>query len=279
MRTWPALLVSGLAASDAGDGSRADLLSAFLTDYDVVAVEERSDDAWQVSFATASERGRAADGLRGIAGLDVAEADIPDEDWAARSQANLRSVQVGRIVVAPPWDVPAACETLVVIQPSMGFGTGHHATTRLCLDALQHLPLAGTTVLDAGTGSGVLAIAASLLGAASVIGVDNDPDAIAAAHENLGLNRGARVGFAVSDLRSCPTGPFDVVVANLTGGLLAAAAADLTGRTAARGRLILSGIMSSEADDVLSHYAGWTTAGRSEEDGWVCVTLERSSRG
>jgi ribosomal protein L11 methyltransferase len=155
----------------------------------------------------------------------------------------------------------------------MGFGTGHHATTRLCLAALQQLDVAGRTVIDVGTGSGVLAIAASLLGAASVSAFDDDADAIASARENVYLNARARVDLAVADLRSGSRAPCDVVLANLTGGLLIAGASELRRLTKAGGRLILSGFMSTEEIDVVRAFAPLGVEHRAEEEEWVCVTL------
>lgn len=278
MRTWPALRVSGLEAPLPGaDASAADLLYAALSDCPVAAVEEVSPDVWQVFFTTAEERQTAADAIRtAFQALSVTLADVPDEDWAARSQASLHAVRVGGVVVAPPWDVqPVTDARQIIIQPSMGFGTGHHATTRLCLQALQDLPLSGRRVVDVGTGSGVLAIAASLLGAADVVGIDDDPDAIQAASENLDLNPGAAVRFTVVDLRAFDGMNFDVVTANLTGGLLIAAADRLEHLARPGGTLILSGLMAPEADDVLARFGGCTVKGRADEDEWVSLTLER----
>jgi ribosomal protein L11 methyltransferase len=195
--------------------------------------------------------------------------DVHDEDWAARSQADLRAIQVGRIIVAPPWDVP----TTIVIQPSMGFGTGHHATTRLCLAALQEIEVAGRRVLDVGTGSAVLAIAASLRGAGEVVGIDDDADAIHAAWENLALNPGATVTLVTGDVQTVDLAAADLILANLTGGLLIAAAARLRALTAAHGRLILSGFMTHEADEVAAAFAAFTVVQRTEEDGWVCLSM------
>jgi ribosomal protein L11 methyltransferase len=272
MRTWPALEVS---ARDVGAGfSRPDLFQAALLDYDVAAIDDNVPDAWRVFFSSADERDRAH---RGIAAefpeLAFSAVDVPDEDWAARSQADLRAVSVGNIVVAPPWDVGRPMT--IVIQPSMGFGTGHHATTRLCLAALQQLELRGRSALDVGTGSGVLAIAARLLGASPVVAIDDDPDAIQAARENVDLNRGANVDVRVGDVRTASLPVFDVVLANLTGGLLIQAAGPLQDLAGPAGRVVLSGFMHHEEADVLDAFAQFAVVHRAEEEEWVCVTLQR----
>ena len=265
MKTWPAFVVAGLRGTD-----QADLLQAALTDYEIAAIDEASEDSWRVFFQTEAERTRALEALAPrFPSLTLDLLDVADEDWAARSQANLHAIQIGRIIVAPPWDVP----TTIVIQPSMGFGTGHHATTRLCLAALQRVRIAGRSVLDVGTGSGVLAIAASRLGAADVTGLDDDADAIHAAWENLALNPGATVSLIVGELRSTELVPADVILANLTGALLIASAERLRKLTNARGRLILSGFQTHEERDVVAAYSAFTVEHRGEEEGWVCVTL------
>jgi ribosomal protein L11 methyltransferase len=283
VRTWPALDARQLdagrlkaaptiaAPSDVGAGfSRPDLFEAALTDFDIAAIDETTPDAWRIYFHDAAERDRAVGSLgASFPELVLSPIDVPDEDWAARSQASLTRIAVGRIIVAPPWDVPL----VITIQPSMGFGTGHHATTRLCLAALQAAEVRGRTVLDVGTGSAVLGIAASLLGASDVTGIDDDPDAVHAAWENLALNPGASVTLIVGDLRTTDLIAADIVVANLTGGLLTAAADRLQQLTGPGGRLILSGLLKDEESGVLAAFAGRTVEHRGEEDGWTCVTL------
>lgn len=190
------------------------------------------------------------------------------------------ALEVGRLKPAPTTtDVGAGFSRpiTIVIQPSMGFGTGHHATTRLCLAALQQLDLHGRRVLDVGTGSGVLAIAASLLGATQVLGIDDDADAVQAARENLALNPGADVTFRTGDFRSAELQSSNVVVANLTGGLLIQAAGRLHDLTARSAHLILSGFMRHEEADVLAAYADFALGARAEEDEWLCVTVQRTS--
>ena len=265
LRTSPAIDVSLLQ----------DLLIAALLDFSVAAVDE---DARRVYFHTDRDRDAALAALLSqFPDLTFTAVDVADEDWAARSQASLRAIQVCGIIVAPPWDLPpeGGSHISIIIQPSMGFGTGHHATTRLCLAALQELDLRGTRVIDVGTGSGVLAIAASRLGAADVTAIDDDPDAMQAAAENVQLNAGVSVRLQTADLRAADPGGFDVVIANLTGGLLVQAAARLTELCASPGHLVLSGFMASEESDVLAAYSSLRVRARTQEDEWLCVTLGR----
>jgi ribosomal protein L11 methyltransferase len=159
----------------------------------------------------------------------------------------------------------------------MGFGTGHHQTTRLCLAALQDLELEARTVLDIGTGSGVLAIAAIALGAARAIGIDTDADALQAADENVVLNgMSERVRLRVADFRT-PAFPDlgDIVTANLTGPMLATSAQELIACTVPGGTLVLSGFVVAERDIVLGAFAEATRFAReSAEDEWAAAVLE-----
>jgi ribosomal protein L11 methyltransferase len=297
MRTWPAIIAGRLKAAptpdhattvvtspdpDVGAASRRpELFQAALIDYDVAAIDEHSDDEWRVFFHSAAERDRALGALRDqFPDLTLDATDVPDEDWAARSQASLRAIQIGGIVVAPPWDATGLQRDgsiTIVIQPSMGFGTGHHASTRLCLAALQQIDLHDKTVLDVGTGSGVLAIAARLLGARDVLAIDNDPDAIESARENVTLNPGVRIEVQAVDVKTVVLTPFDVVLANLTGGLLMQAAERLQELTTATGRVIVSGFTQTEEVGVLAAFRGFHAVDRGQEDEWMCAVLQRDA--
>ena len=251
-------------------GSDTELIHATLAGHNVAAIDEPTDDQWRIFFSSTTDRDAALVALREqFKDLRLDPLDVADENWAARSQESLRAVQIGRVIVTPPWDAPIT----IVIRPSMGFGTGHHATTRLCLAALQQISLDRCTVLDVGTGSAVLAIAASRLGAEDVTGIDEDQDAIQSAWDNLSLNPSAQVTLIVGDVRSTELVAADVVVANLTGGLLIQSAERLRKLTNAHGRLILSGFMAGEERDVLAAFGAFSVEHRGEEEGWVCVTL------
>jgi ribosomal protein L11 methyltransferase len=283
MRDWPSLI---LRFPDAGNETLSDLVSASLDASAVAAVEERSATEWLVSFRESPARDAAAADLASAwvsHGLRVESVDVSDGDWARRSQASLGAIRAGRFLIVPPWhDAPAPGDddtVQVIIEPSMGFGSGHHATTRLCLQALQSLPVGGARVLDIGTGSGILAIAAARLGAAFVLGVDNDPDALESACADASMNGiDAGLEFACLDFRAGALSPADIVLANLTGSMLATHAAAIVACAAPGGHLILSGITLVEAQIVTDAFAPRATpVWRGEEDGWVGLVLDARS--
>jgi ribosomal protein L11 methyltransferase len=275
--------------------SSSDLVLALVDDFSPSAIEQ-TDSAMRVFFASLQARDAACAELRS-AGYHATPLDVSDEDWARRSQDNLKPVTIGRITIAPPWaasptagpsdssrellgpsskpQVPKPLFT-IVIEPSMGFGTGHHATTQLCLEALQGLDLANSFVLDVGTGSGVLAIAADLLGCRRALGIDNDSDAIQSARENLALNPGAtHTSFDIVDLTATRLPIADVLTANLTGALLARSAPTLLGAVRAGGTLVLSGILETEAAAVRDAFADAQVLWRRQETEWIGLALRK----
>lgn len=291
--------VKSFSAVDIRSGE-VDLVLAIVDDFAPAAVEERHD-SMRVFFSSPAARDSARAALA-EANYSVESVDVDDEDWARRSQEQLRPITVGRITVAPPWasqssvasrqppvaSLPSEVRSrqsrvegieplTIVIEPSMGFGTGHHATTRLCLEALQGIDLVNRFVLDVGTGSGVLALAANRLGAAGAVGIDSDPDAIQSARENLRLNPGAGdVTFRMADLRTDLRTGFplaDVVTANLTGALLAREAAALALAVRPGGFLVISGLLADERAAVVKAFAPARVVWERTEDEWVGLAL------
>lgn len=233
---------------------------------------------WLLFFVSAADRDQAATRLDdGVLppGWRATRLDVPDEPWAERSQAALGAVRVGRLTVAPPWDAARGGTEggqVVLIEPSTGFGTGHHPTTRLCLQALQTLDVAGRYVLDVGSGSGVLALAAEKLGADRIVALEPDPDALDAARRNCRLNGAVRIDLVPAALEAYRGGPFDVVLANLTGASLGRSAARLLRLAGRRGTLILSGFETGELDGVVEAFAGRPSR-RLDEDGWSALVV------
>ena len=285
----PALLIRFPAGTAAA--TRDDLV-ARLADYDLVAIQEdqiAAPTAWTAHFASDEARAAAAGALLTFVAdyqLHVEPLDVEDEDWARRTQADLPAIRVGRIVVAPPWDLPTA-EALqsggagnpivVEIEPSRGFGTGHHQSTRLCLVLLQGRALDRKTVIDVGTGSGVLAIVAAKLGAAFVSAIDVDPDAVENARENIARNAADAVVEAhTRDLTAAELPAADVVTANLTGTLLARYAEVLTGFVKPGGSLIVAGFTIDEKPLVLGAFeSAFTMTESAEEDDWWALVLTK----
>lgn len=205
--------------------------------------------------------------------------DVPDADWVRLTQAQFGPIQVGkRIRIVPSWhrgqEVPDPTESAaglvrIELDPGLAFGTGSHATTHLCLEWLADHLAGGETVLDYGCGSGILAIAARLLGAGTTQGVDIDEQAVAAAARNARANQ--------VDVRVClpddlAAGTYQVVLANILSGPLKVLAPMLCARVAAGGHLVLSGILERQADELIAAYAPWMALDVwAARDGWVCL--------
>jgi ribosomal protein L11 methyltransferase len=281
--SWPALDIHFPDAPGAASDTLS-LVEALLDEFSPSALDETRPGApgLRAYFADTRRRDRAAAAVRARLahiGVTATPISVPDDGWAERSQSSLAPVRIGRLIVTPPWhsQAPHAGLLSVTINPSMGFGTGHHETTRLCLAALQDVDLDGRTVLDVGTGSGVLAIASAALGAACATGIDTDPDAVQAAGENVELNgMRDRVEVRVADFRHPGfSETADIVLANLTGPMLAASADRLIACAAPGGTLILSGFAVSERDTVLPAFALTTRFSRERAEGeWAAAILD-----
>ncbi len=191
------------------------------------------------------------------AGASVERRPVPAVDWVETWKREVRAMPVAPgMVVAPTWDpyVARNGEVAIRLDPGMAFGTGSHPSTRLCLAALAARPPRGAAVLDLGTGSGILAIAAARLGARRVLAVDNDPVAAAVAAENVALNQvGEVVDVRTGDLAVCE-GAFDVLIANILAAPLVQMAEGIVARVRAGGAVILSGLLATEADGVAAAY-------------------------
>lgn len=223
----------------------------------------------------------ALDGLAGPVpqAEDWTLRDVPDADWVRLTQAQFGPITVGdRIWIVPSWHrqdagLPAVGShdgiVRLELDPGLAFGTGSHPTTHLCLEWLAATLQGGETVLDYGCGSGILAIAARLLGAGPTQGVDIDEQAVLSSHQNAQANQ--------VDIQAClpddlPAGAYQVVVANILSNPLKVLAPMLGARVAAGGSLVLSGVLERQADEVIAAYAPWVVLRVwAARDGWVCL--------
>lgn len=207
--------------------------------------------------------------------------EVSDQDWLGEWKKSWQPVEIGRLVIAPPWsEVKAAKDRVVVrIEPGMAFGTGTHETTRLCLKAIMRF-FKGSSLLDVGTGTGILAIAAvKLFPDAQVAACDTDPEALEIARENALLNGVAeRIDFRVGSVdesgREPATASADFVCANLTAEVISKLLPALV--SASCGRLVLSGILDSQVDSIVEQLQQLGNSGNlvMMQDGeWVALVV------
>ena len=213
----------------------------------------------------------------------IGVAEVPREDWATAWRQHFRPVYpTPRMAVCPPWDRVPDPEGgfAVVVEPKTAFGTGHHETTRMALQAMEQRVQAGGRVLDVGTGSGILSIAAAKLGAGGVTAVDTDPQAVENARQNASLNAvGERMDLYEGSV-SAVEDTFDLVVANVISGVLIPMLPDLKARLKASGRLILGGVLVREEAGFLGAVgeAGLAVEEVLRDGEWVCIVARHESK-
>ena len=231
-----------------------------------------------------------------VAYLDerLAAADIPhtvdtracrSEDWENNWKAYVHPLPVGRrLLIQPLWREEAENpegRAVLRLEPGLAFGTGAHQTTRLCLEALETVVTPGSTVLDVGCGSGILAIAARLLGAKTAVGVDIDALAVKTARENGRRNgfSGPGLTFLQGNLADDVTGQYDVVVTNIVADVILLFLRDVGKFMKPGSVFIASGIIDLREQEVLSAMAdcGFTVKQRAEDGGWVCLTCKKAA--
>lgn len=202
--------------------------------------------------------------------LPGAWAELPETDWLSEWKKGLFPVHCGPVVILAPWH-PWVLGTPIFIEPGMGFGTGHHATTKMAVTELAGRELGGRKVLDLGTGSGILALTAAKRGA-QVLGLDIDPAAIKEAQKNAEINQ-VQVDFQLSSLEA-GVGPFDLIVANLYAELHASFASLYRQCLSHNGELILTGILTEREALVTEALGaqGFKEPTRTSEGEWVLLT-------
>jgi ribosomal protein L11 methyltransferase len=204
---------------------------------------------------------------------------VPAQDWNEAWARSVKPLRIGRVVIRPSWE-PAELgprDLEIILDPKQAFGTGHHATTRMLLEWLQEDIRGGEQILDVGTGSAILAMAAVKLGAASAVGVEIDPIAADCAKEYVELNQLAdRIDIVTGTLADLPQEnqrPIDLVLANLDRQTVLSLAEDLASVACGGARLLVSGILVEQESEIVERFSplGLVCADRRDDEGWVVM--------
>ena len=278
----------------APSAEQASLLAEGLFAAGASAVEERPDRV--ITYLQPEDAERPEEFVSELAGQlsnfndgqapDIAWEWLPDRDWSEEWKRGLAPRRVGKhIIVAPTWTEPDAGpkDIVIAIDPQMAFGTGEHASTRGALRLLEAWLPADARVLDVGTGSAVLAIAAARLGAREVLAVEADADSLINARENVERNeaRGIQLVERMADseyIRTVASPPFDVILANILSSVIIPLLPALHGALAPRGTLIVAGILQEEAQRFLAEALAWRFSLLQEdrEEQWWSAALSKA---
>jgi len=215
------------------------------------------------------------------AGLILSDDEVPPEDWETSWRAGIGAVEAGPyLLIRPSWvpaPGPGSGRTEIIIDPKMAFGSGSHATTFLCLEALQRMNLNGLTMLDAGCGSGILSIAAAKLGACRVLGIDIDPFSVDNARENVTVNGVSEVvEIRLCGIAELSEEPFDLICANILSSVIISSLPYLHRLIKPGGRSVFSGILAEEEETFTRalRSEGYQKLAVTSQDGWVAVEAE-----
>ena len=278
---------------DGGDfilSSYRDIEEPFAHAQIFFAEPEKVEEA-KTALKSALEVLHSADSSFAVPEIEISE--LPDEDWRFSYRRHFKTEKIGRrIVVHPPWEPMPSEGVVITLDPGLSFGTGKHETTRACLEYIDELSGAPQTMIDMGCGSGILSIAAALLGYTDVCGFDVDPDAVKASRENAAINN-AKVEYFVHALGGASAdengdavdasregartpGEYDLVVANILGPLLIRYCGEIA--PCARKHLVVSGILNELYPEVVEAFRahGFSEVSRKTIGEWTTGLLERA---
>ena len=208
---------------------------------------------------------------------------IEQEDWQNAWKKYYHAMEIGqRLAIVPGWETYDTDRIVITMDPGMAFGTGTHETTALCLVVLDELVQGGERLLDIGTGSGILAIAALLLGASKAEGVDIDPMCVRTAGENAALNGVSdRFIVEIGDLSDKASGQYDLITANIVANAIKQLAPQIPALLAPNGTFIASGIIDEREDEVAQaiRAAGLAVREIRRDNGWVCILANHPAKG
>jgi ribosomal protein L11 methyltransferase len=265
----------------AADTALQEMLIALLSTIGYEGFEQQ-DDALQAFIPEAQFDAEALDQLlRQPPGLSYSTERLEERNWNEEWEKNFQPVQVeGFCAIRAHFHapVPGVIHELV-ITPKMSFGTGHHATTYMMLQAMKDLDFQGRRVLDFGTGTGVLAILAERLGAGQILAIDNDDWSIDNASENVAANHCTRITVGKSD--SIPAGePFDVILANINKYVIVSQLAVMEQQLASKGVILLSGLLTIDIEDIENEAVknNLSISLRMTKGSWICLQSEKMSK-
>jgi len=260
------------------DQDTKDIMVAELADAGYSGFEEQDD--LLIAYIDASKFTEAElDVIAGLHGVQYEYEDVPQQNWNAVWESNFQPVVVDgfctirahfhEIIVNTPYEI--------VITPKMSFGTGHHATTQLMMTMMRDMELEGKTVLDFGTGTGVLAILAEMLGARSIVAIDNDEWSVENAEENLVRNGCKNITISGGSLEDVASPNVDVILANINRHILLHYMADMYKKVADDGKILMSGLLTEDRSVIneAAADAGFRLVAEREQNNWIALMFDK----